>query len=39
MRNNDILNFIAPCLNGELSEALSGGEILLTTGRSLCRRR
>ena len=28
MRNNDILNFIAPCLNGELSEALSGGEIL-----------
>lgn len=28
MRNNDILNFIAPCLNGELSEALSGGEII-----------
>ena len=31
MRNNDILNFIAPCLNGELSEALSGGEILRIT--------
>ena len=31
MRNNDILNFIAPCLNGELSEALSGGEILCIT--------
>ena len=31
MRNNDILNFIAPCLNAELSEALSGGEILRIT--------
>ena len=31
MRNNDILNFIAPCLNGELNEALSGGEILRIT--------
>lgn len=31
MKNNDILNFIAPCLNGELSEALSGGEILRIT--------
>ena len=31
MRNNDILNFIAPCLNGEMSEALSGGEILRIT--------
>ena len=31
MRNNDILNFIAPCLNDELSEALSGGEILRIT--------
>ena len=31
MRKNDILNFIAPCLNGELSEALSGGEILRIT--------
>ena len=31
MRNNDILNFIAPCLNGELTEALSGGEILRIT--------